>query len=105
MGWPSTVNFSKDRRVAPALPRPAGVWAISKAGRIASAATVPIITTRFMAVSSPLIAILLGRGRALLRQRAKVDLGVRDAAGFVEIELEVVALAFKTSTDMVDRAH
>jgi len=57
MGWPSTVNFSKDRRVVPALPRPAGaVWAISHAGRIAGPATAPIITNRFIAVSSLALA-------------------------------------------------
>src|SRR4030095_15824271 len=52
MGWPSTVNFSKERRVAPALPRPAGgVWAISKAGHIDSPATAQVITSRFISVS------------------------------------------------------
>ena len=48
MGWPSTVNFSKERRTAPALPRPVGgVWAISNE-TIASPATAPIITIRFI---------------------------------------------------------
>ena len=55
MGWPSTVNFSKDRRVA-ALPRPAGVWAISN-GTIASPATTAlIIMNRFIPVSCSIIA-------------------------------------------------
>src|SRR6185295_5391202 len=52
MGWPSTVNFSKERRVTPALPRPAGgVWAISKAGHIDNPATAHVITSRFISVS------------------------------------------------------
>src|SRR6184192_164997 len=66
MGWPSTVNFSKDRRVVPALPRPAGaVWAISDAGRIASPATAPIITNRFIAVSS--VALAADKVNGLIR--------------------------------------
>src|SRR6266581_3849980 len=56
MGWPSTVNFSKDGRVAPALPRPAGaVWAHSN-GTIASPATAPIIINRFISVSQLALA-------------------------------------------------
>ena len=56
MGWPSTVNFSKDGRVAPAFPRPAGaVWALSN-GTIASPATAPIIISRFISVSQLALA-------------------------------------------------
>ncbi len=51
MGWPSTVNFSKEVRAVPAPPRPAvGVWAISN-GTIASPTTAPIITLRFISIS------------------------------------------------------
>ena len=39
MGWPSTVNFSNER-----------LWALSNA-TIASPATAPIITIRFISVS------------------------------------------------------